>query len=188
MVKPVKIKRRDFFVCVTRCKNSEVQIAVHVVSKWNMLRHWKLVLGFSVFVYLQPSMNTRYFDRLKGLWHASVHMRHLDFWSGEPFFKISIWWKNPLLSTLRRPRKLLYQYSRTIWSMFGSFKRHILYFNLVQALSRKFEVIEDKCTKAYYLLPVFLQTDQMWRLMWSSGFQFCPLSSSVNDLPFSVRF
>ena len=142
-VKPVKIKRRDFFFVSRTVENSEVQIAVHVVSKWNMLRHWKLVLGFSVFVYLQPSMNTRYFDRLKGLWHASVHMWHLDFWSGEPFFKISIWWKNPLLSTLRRPRKLLYQYSRTIWSMFGSFKRHILYFNLVQALSRKFEAIED---------------------------------------------
>ena len=28
------------------------------------------------------------------------------------------------------------------------------------------------------------QIDQVWRVMWSSGFHFCPLSSPVNDLPF----
>ena len=33
------------------------------------------------------------------------------------FFKIGFWWKNPLPSTLRCPRKLLYQYSRAIWSI-----------------------------------------------------------------------
>ena len=30
---------------------------------------------------------------LKGLWHASAHVRHLDLWCGEPFFKIGFWWK-----------------------------------------------------------------------------------------------
>ena len=99
------------------------------------------------------------------------------------FFKISFWCKYPLPSTLRRPRKLLYQYSRAIWSTLEVL--NAIFCILVQALSRKFEeVIEDKCTKAYYLFSVFLQTNQMWRLMWSSGFHFCLLSSPVNDLPF----
>ena len=35
------------------------------------------------------------------------------------------------------------------------------------------------------LLSVFLQTDQVWRVMWSSAFHFCLLSSPVNDLPFA---
>ena len=64
---------------------------------------------------------------------------------------------------------------------FGSFKRHILYFG--QALSRKFEVIEEKCRKPCSLLSI-PQTDQVWRVTWSSGFHFCVLSSPVNDLPF----
>ena len=34
---------------------------------------------------------------LKGLWHASAHVQHLDFCSGERFFKIGFWWRNPLL-------------------------------------------------------------------------------------------
>ena len=33
------------------------------------------------------------------------------------FLKIGFWWKNPLPSTLRCLRKLLYQYSRAIWSI-----------------------------------------------------------------------
>ena len=56
---------------------------------------------------------------LKGPWHASAHVRHLDLWSGETFFKIGFWWKNPLPSTLRRPRKLLYKYSRDILFILG---------------------------------------------------------------------
>ena len=113
---------------------------------------------------------------LKGLWHASAHVRHLDLWSGEPFFKIGFWWKNPLPSTLRRPRKLFYQYSRDILSILEVLNAMICIF--VQALSKKFEVIEEKCTNAYYLLSVFLQADQMRRLMWSFGFQ--PLSLFKN--------
>ena len=60
MVILLKIKRRDFFSTrqhsyfgVTHCENSEVQIAVF--SKRHMLRKWKLVERF--FVYLQPSLN-----------------------------------------------------------------------------------------------------------------------------------
>ena len=115
-----------------------------------------------------------------------AHVRRLDFWSGEPFFKICFWWKNPLPSTLRCPRRLLYQYSRAIWSILEVLNAIFCIF--VQALLRKLEVIQKNCTKAYYLLSVFLQTDQMWHLMWSSGFHFCLLSSPFNDLPFSARF
>ena len=115
-----------------------------------------------------------------------AHVRRLDFWSGEPFFKICFWWKNPLPSTLRCPRRLLYQYSRAIWSILEVLNAIFCIF--VQALLRKLEVIQKNCTKAYYLLSVFQQTDQMWHLMWSSGFHFCLLSFPLNDLPFSVRF
>ena len=106
---------------------------------------------------------------LKGLWHASAHVRHLDLWSGEPFFKIGFWWENPLPSTLRRPRKLLYQYSWDILSILEVLNAIFCIF--VQALWKKFEVIKEKCTNVCYLLSVFLQTDQMCRLMWSFGFQ-----------------
>ena len=76
------------------------------------------------------------------------------------------------------------------------FKSYLVYLEVlnaifcifVQALLRKLEVIQKNCTKAYYLLSVFLQTDQTWCLMWSYGFHFCLLSSPLNDLPFSVRF
>ena len=30
-------------------------------------------------------------SNLKGLWHASAQVRHLDFCSGERFFKIGFW-------------------------------------------------------------------------------------------------
>ena len=99
-----------------------------------------------------------------------------DFWSGEPFFKICFWWKNPLPSTLICPRKLLYQYSRAVWSILEVLNAIFCIF--VWALLRKLEVIQKNCAKAYYLLSVFLQTDQMRRLMWSFGFQ--PLSLFKN--------
>ena len=51
----------------------------------------------------------------------------------------------------------------------GSFKRHILYFCAS---------IVENCTKPCALLSVFLRTDQMWPLMWSSGFHFCLLRFS----------
>ena len=65
---------------------------------------------------------------LKELCHNSAHVRHLDLWSGEPFFKIGFWW-----NILFRPRKLLYHYIR-YFAHFGSFKRYISYFcaNIVE--------------------------------------------------------
>ena len=84
------------------------------------------------------------------------------------------------------PEKAIISVFKSYLVHFGSFKRHILYF--CASIVEKFEIIEEKCTKAYYWLSVFLQTDQMWRLMWSSGFHFCLFSSPLNDLHFSVRF
>ena len=48
-----------------------------------------------------------------------------------------------------------------------------MFCTFVQVLSRKSEVIEENRTKPSSLLSEFLQTDQMWPLMWSSGFHFC---------------
>ena len=77
-------------------------------------------------------------------------VQRLDFWSGEPFFKICFWWKNPLPLTLRCPRRLLYQYSRAIWSILEVLNAIFCIF--VQALLRKLEVIQKNCTKAYYFI------------------------------------
>ena len=82
---------------------------------------------------------------------------------------------------------------KVIISVFKSYLVHLEVLNaicyiFVRALSRKFEVIEEKCTKVFYLLSVFLKTNQMWRLMWSSGLHFCLLGSPLNDLLFLVRF
>ena len=115
-----------------------------------------------------PSSHFSHKGMLKGLWHASANVRHLDFCSGKRFFKIGFWWRNPLPTTLRRPRKPQYQYSRAIWSILEV--SNAIFFTFVQGLLRKFEVVEEKCTKPCLLLSVFLQTDQVWRVMWSSGF------------------
>ena len=56
-----------------------------------------------------------------------------------------------------------------------SYLVHILYF-----------CAREKCTKPYSLLSVFPQTDQVWRVMWTSGFYFCPLSSPVNEAKWNM--
>ena len=56
----------------------------------------------------------------------------------------------------------------------------------MQVLSRK--VIEENCTKPCALLSVFLQADQMWPLMWSSGFHFCLLRFSSQRYTFDGYF
>ena len=62
---------------------------------------------------------------LKGLWHASAHVRHLDLWSGEPFFQDSLLVKKSSFIDPETPEKaILSVFER----YFGSFKRHILYF------------------------------------------------------------
>ena len=58
----------------------------------------------------------------------------------------------------------------------------------MQVLSRKFKVIEENRTKPSSLLSVFLQTDQMWPLMWSSGFHFCLLRFSSQRSTFDGYF
>ena len=71
------------------------------------------------------------------------------------------------------PEKSIMSVVKSYLVHLGSFKRHFCFF--VQVLSRKFEVIEEYRTKPSSLLSAFLQTDEMWPLMWSSGFRFCVL-------------
>ena len=73
---------------------------------------------------------------LKGLWHASAHVQHLDLWSGEPFFKIGFWWKK---SSSIDSETLLYQYSRDILYILEFLNVKLCIF--VQALSKKFQVM-----------------------------------------------
>ena len=93
---------------------------------------------------------------LKGLWHASAHVRHLDFCSGERFFKLQAFGEEILF---HRPWNARESHNISIQELFGShfksFKCQIFCI-FVQALSRKFEVIEEKCTKPCSLLSVFL--------------------------------
>ena len=58
-----------------------------------------------------------------------------------------------------KPEKAIISAFKGYLVHFGSFIRIFCMF--VQALSRKFEVTEEKCTKPYSLLSVFLQADQM---------------------------
>ena len=103
------------------------------------------------------------------------------FW--RTFFKIGFWKKKSFSIDPETPEKviiLVFKSYLVILQVLNSIFRIF-----VQALSRKFAVIEEKCTKPCSLLSVFLQTDQVWRVMWSSAFHFCLLSSPVNDLPFA---
>ena len=78
---------------------------------------------------------------------------------------------------------------RAIWSIWSIFEvSNAIFCIFVQALSRKFEVIEEKCTKPRSLLSIFLQTNQMWCFMWSSGFYFCLLSFSSQRSTFYEYF
>ena len=86
------------------------------------------------------------------------------------------------------PEKAIISVFKSYLVHFGSLNSIFCILYFVHALSREFEIIEKKCTKPYSLLSVSLQTDQMLRLMWSSGFHFCLLSSPVNDLPFPDSF
>ena len=107
-----------------------------------------------------------FFFSLKGPCHASVHVQHLDFWSGVPFFQDWLLVKKSSSIDPEMPEKAITSVflavKTAIWSILENLNVILCIF--VQALSRKFEVIKEKCTKAYYFLSVFLQTDQMWRL------------------------
>ena len=90
---------------------------------------------------------------LKRLWHASAHVRQLDFCSGEQFFKIGVWWRNPLPSTLRRPRKPWYQYSRAIWSIWEVLNAiYILYFcaSIIEKIWSHWGELYDTCALSWH--------------------------------------
>ena len=65
---------------------------------------------------------------LKGLWHASAHVRHLDLWSGEPFFQDRLLVKKSSFIDPETPEKAILSVFERYFVHFGSFKRHILYF------------------------------------------------------------
>ena len=68
---------------------------------------------------------------LKWLWHAFPHMRQLDFWCWEPFFKISARLAFGEEILFHRPWDARESHSISILELlvhFGSFKRHILFF------------------------------------------------------------
>ena len=80
------------------------------------------------------------------------------------------------------PEKAIISVFKSYLVHLGSFKRHILYFcaSIVEN--------EENCTKPCALLSVFLRTDQMWPLMWSSGFHFCLLRFSSQRSTFDGYF
>ena len=113
-------------------------------------------------------------------------MRQLVFCSGEQFFKIGVLVKKSSSIDPEAPEKAIISVFKSYLVHLGSFKRHICIF--VQVLSRKFEVIEENRTKPCSLLSVFLQTDQIGPLMWSSGFVFCLLMLSSQRSTFANIF
>ena len=65
---------------------------------------------------------------LKGLWHASAHVRQLDFFSGEQFFKIGVLVKKSSSIDPETPDKAIISVFKSYLVHLGSFKRYILYF------------------------------------------------------------
>ena len=65
---------------------------------------------------------------LKGLWHASAHVRQLDFYSGGQFFKIDVLVKKSSSIDPETPDKAIISVFKSYLVHLGSFKRHILYF------------------------------------------------------------
>ena len=90
------------------------------------------------------------------------------------FLKIGFWWKNPLPSTLRCPRKLLYQYSRAIFIHFGSFERHIL--NFCASVVEKIRSHRGEVHEGTFVVSVPTNESNVGHL------------APLNDVPFLVRF
>ena len=65
---------------------------------------------------------------LKALWHATTHVRQLDFCSGEQFFKIGVLVEKSFSIDPETPKKAIISVFKSYLVHLGSFKRHILYF------------------------------------------------------------
>ena len=83
---------------------------------------------------------------LKGLWHASAHVRQLDFRSDEQFFKIGVLVKKSSSIDPETPEKAMISVFKSYLVQLGSFKRHIYFVFLCKYSRKKFEVIEENCT------------------------------------------
>ena len=115
---------------------------------------------------------------LKGLWHAFAHVRRLDFWVWRTFFKIGFWWRNPLPSALRSPRKLLYQHSRVIWSIlevlnvyFLSLCKHCR--ENSKSLRRMLGYIVAQSASLYALLFVIINIYSVYSIYFRVGHSNC---------------
>ena len=83
------------------------------------------------------------------------------------------------------PEKAIISVFKSYLVHLESFKRFCIF---CVSITEEFEVIEEKRTKPSLLLSMFLQTDQMWPLMWSSGFHFCLLRFSSERSTFDGYF
>ena len=106
---------------------------------------------------------------------------------GEQFFKIGVLLKKSSSIDPETPEKAIISVFKSYLVHLGSFKRYILYFcaSIVEKIRNNWE---DDHTKPCSLLSVFIQTDQMWPLMWSSGFHFCLLMYSSQRSTFDGYF
>ena len=134
----------------------DVNANKHFITE-NLASHWWLDDNHEIETIYCLSINIFV---LKGLWHASAHVRHFDFWSGEPFFKLAHRGKKSSSIDRERPEKAIMQvlknFLKPIFCIF------------MQALSRNSRLLRRSArTKPYLSLSVFLQTpDQMWSLIW----------------------
>ena len=69
------------------------------------------------------------------------------------FSRLAFWWRNPLPSTLRRPRKPWYQYSRAIWSIWEVLNAiYILYFcaSIIEKIWSHWGELYDTCALSWH--------------------------------------
>ena len=89
---------------------------------------------------------------LKGLWHASAHVRQLDFRSGEQFFKIGVLVKKSSSIDPETPEKAIISVFKSYLVHLGSFKRHILYFcaSIIEKIRSHWGESYDTCALSWH--------------------------------------
>ena len=105
---PEKLKK-----CCT--ENSGAKKIIYKILNKVPVFSWRL--WYNLF---HPTLFGHWTWLIKGLWHASVHGVLIS-GLANLFSRFAFGEKNLLPSTRRLPRKLLYQYSRAIWSIFFVF-------------------------------------------------------------------
>ena len=123
---------------------------------------------------------------LKGLWHAFVHVRRLDFWrSGELFSRLAF--DEEIF--FHRPWEARESYYISVQGLFGPFWKFYTYILYVCAsIVQKIRSHWGEVHEAILFVVSVPTSGSNGRLMWSFGFHLCLLSSPVNDLPFPDSF